>query len=180
VWWAAILEREDVITGVVVAADNVALPVLGVTPGAEGGDRFLIEGNRLVGVLGLAARLVPGVPPTTTRLSCTVISPASRSTDVHLRPHTWPRRIPVVSSSRNKAANRSCRTEVRKARIWSGFQTSRRVRGRLGGLTLHAGLSAMYFQATASTSARSISAWILRTVLGARPGDVCLGVIPDL
>jgi len=63
VWWAAILEREDVITGVVVAADNVALPVLGVTPGAEGGDRFLIEGNRLVGVLGLAARLVPGVPP---------------------------------------------------------------------------------------------------------------------
>jgi len=56
--------------------------------------------------------------------------------------------------SRNKAANRSCRTEVRKARIWSGFQTSRRVRGRLGGLTLLAGLSAMYFQATASTSAR--------------------------
>ncbi len=42
VWWAAILEREDVVTGVVVAAESVAIPVLAVTPGAEGGDRWLI------------------------------------------------------------------------------------------------------------------------------------------
>src|SRR5206468_13096512 len=58
--------------------------------------------------------------------------------------------------------------------------TLRRVRGRLGGLMLLAGLSVMYLQATASTRARWIIAWMLRTVLGARPGVTCLGMMLDL
>jgi hypothetical protein len=47
-------------------------------------------------------------------------------------------------------------------------------------LMLLAGLSLMYFQATASTSARWIIAWMLRTVLGARPRVICCGIMPDL
>ena len=118
-------------------------------------------------------------PRTTTRLSWTVISPASRSTADHLRPQIWPRRIPVVSSSRKSAANRSRCTDSRNFWISLGSHTVRRLRGRLGGLMLLAGLYAMYFQVTASTRARWIIAWMLRTVLGARPGESAVGTIPD-
>jgi hypothetical protein len=72
------------------------------------------------------------LPPTTTRLSCRVIWPSSRSSADHFSPHTWPRRTPVVSSSRNSGANRSLRTEARNVCISSALHTCRWLRGRRG------------------------------------------------
>ena len=69
---------------------------------------------RSIEIVLSALRVLPpalssALPPTTTRLSCTVIWPASRSTADHFMPQTCPRRIPVVSSSKKSAANRSAR-----------------------------------------------------------------------
>lgn len=98
---AAVLVRESVTAGAVVGAEERTLAILHRLPAPKGRDRRAVDGDGLVGVLRLAARLVPQAPPTTTRLSCTVISPASRSTDAHFSPHTCPRQMPVVSSRRN-------------------------------------------------------------------------------
>src|SRR5271155_2270407 len=88
--------------------------------------------------------------------------------------------MPVVSSSRKSAANRSRCADIRNFWIWLGSHTVRRLRGRLGGLMLLAGVHAMYFHLTASTRARGIIAWTLRTVCGERPGGSSVGTIPDL
>ena len=58
-------------------------------------------------------------PPRQPRLSCTAISAGlimvrTAPWSSLETPHTWPCRIPVVSSSKNSAAKRSCCTDVRK------------------------------------------------------------------
>jgi hypothetical protein len=62
VWRSAILEGEDVISGVVVAAEELALLVLALSPGTERGDRFPVKCDGLVRVFCLASRFVSGVP----------------------------------------------------------------------------------------------------------------------
>jgi hypothetical protein len=57
-WWAAVLEGEHVVAGVIVGAEELALAVLTLAPSAQRRDGGPVNRYRLVGVMGLAG-LVP-------------------------------------------------------------------------------------------------------------------------
>ena len=81
---AAVLEGEHVVAWVIGGTEQfpfAALPLASSTQRGKGGP---VNRYRFVGVASLPPALSRAWPPTTTRLSWTVISPVSRSTPDHL------------------------------------------------------------------------------------------------